>query len=116
MAKTTTSKKTTKTAKAAPVKAKAAPKKKESSSSEGNYSLVVVESPSKAKTIKKYLGKGFQVVACNGHIKDLPKSKLGVDIKNFELELVPITGKKDKNERIQELASKASHIYLAPIS
>ena len=114
MAKTTTSKKTTKTAKAAPVKAKAAPKKKESSSSEGNYSLVVVESPSKAKTIKKYLGKGFQVVACNGHIKDLPKSKLGVDIKNFELELVPITGKKDKIERIQELASKASHIYLAP--
>jgi len=81
----------------------------------GNYDLVVVESPSKAKTIKKYLGKGFQVVASNGHIKDLPKSKLGVDIKDdFALDLVPITGKKDKIERIQELAKKAEHIYLAP--
>lgn len=80
-----------------------------------DYDLVVVESPSKAKTIKKYLGKGFQVVASNGHIKDLPKSKLGVDIKDdFALDLVPITGKKDKIERIQELAKKANHIYLAP--
>lgn len=81
----------------------------------GNYDLVVVESPSKAKTIKKYLGKGFQVVASNGHIKDLPKSKLGVDIKDdFALDLVPITGKKDKIERIQELAKNANEIYLAP--
>jgi DNA topoisomerase-1 len=80
-----------------------------------DYDLVVVESPSKAKTIKKYLGKGFQVVASNGHIKDLPKSKLGVDIKDdFALDLVPITGKKDKIERIQELAKRANHIYLAP--
>src|SRR4051812_25209658 len=75
------------------------------SSNMGTYDLVVVESPSKAKTIKKYLGKGYQVVASNGHIKDLPKSKLGVDIKDdFALDLVPITGKKDKIERIQELA------------
>ena len=81
----------------------------------GEYDLVVVESPSKAKTIKKYLGKGYQVVASNGHIKDLPKSKLGVDVKDdFALDLVPITGKKDKIERIQELAKKANHIYLAP--
>jgi DNA topoisomerase-1 len=80
-----------------------------------DYDLVVVESPSKAKTIKKYLGRGYQVVASNGHIKDLPKSKLGVDIKDdFALDLVPITGKKDKIERIQELAKKANHIYLAP--
>jgi len=79
------------------------------------YDLVVVESPSKAKTIKKYLGKGYQVVASNGHIKDLPKSKLGVDIKdNFSIDLVPITGKKDKIERIQELAKSATLIYLAP--
>ena len=81
----------------------------------GNYDLVVVESPSKAKTIKKYLGKGYQVVASNGHIKDLPKSKLGVDVKDdFALDLVPITGKKDKIERIQELAKHANQIYLAP--
>jgi DNA topoisomerase-1 len=85
------------------------------SSNMGNYDLVVVESPSKAKTIKKYLGKGYQVVASNGHIKDLPKSKLGVDIKDdFALDLVPITGKKDKIERIQELAKNANQIYLAP--
>ncbi len=81
----------------------------------GNYDLVVVESPSKAKTIKKYLGKGYQVVASNGHIKDLPKSKLGVDVKDdFALDLVPITGKKDKIERIQDLAKHANTIYLAP--
>lgn len=81
----------------------------------GPYDLVIVESPSKAKTIKKYLGKGYQVVASNGHIKDLPKSKLGVDVKsNFEIDLVPITGKKDKIERIQDLAKKADKIYLAP--
>lgn len=81
----------------------------------GEYDLVVVESPSKAKTIKKYLGRGFQVVASNGHIKDLPKSKLGVDIKDdFALDLVPITGKKEKIERIQELAKDANQIYLAP--
>ncbi len=83
--------------------------------STSSYDLVVVESPSKAKTIKKYLGRGFQVVASNGHIKDLPKSKLGVDIKDdFALDLVPITGKKDKIERIQELAKFANQIYLAP--
>ena len=81
----------------------------------GGYDLVIVESPSKAKTIKKYLGRGYQVVASNGHIKDLPKSKLGVDIKDdFALDLVPITGKKDKIERIQELAKDANEIYLAP--
>lgn len=88
---------------------------KKSTKSLGDYGLVIVESPSKAKTIKKYLGKGYQVVASNGHIKDLPKSKLGVDIKdNFNIDLVPITGKKDKIERIQELARGANAVYLAP--
>ncbi len=79
------------------------------------YDLVIVESPSKAKTIKKYLGRGFQVVACNGHIKDLPKSKLGVDVKNgFKMDLVPVTGKQDKLQRIKDLAKGAKSIYLAP--
>ncbi len=81
----------------------------------GDYSLVVVESPSKAKTIKKYLGKGYQVVASNGHIKDLPKSKLGVDIEdNFNIDLVPISGKGDKISRICELAKGAQTVFLAP--
>ena len=90
-------------------------KKKTGKRDLGIYSLVIVESPSKAKTIKKYLGKGYQVVASNGHIKDLPKSKLGVDVKDdFNTDLVPITGKQDKIERIQELAKDAQIIYLAP--
>ena len=124
-------KKTTKK-KAAPkkktIKKKAASKKKttkkatskkkvsrKSSSLKKGYGLVVVESPAKAKTIKKYLGTGYQVVASNGHIKDLPKSKLGVELKNnsFKIDLHPITGKKDKIDRIKELAKRAGKIFLA---
>jgi len=94
-------------------------KSKESKQSSGprlrEYDLVVVESPSKAKTIKKYLGPKYQVVASNGHIKDLPKSKLGVDIKDdFALDLVPISGKQDKINKIREVAKNAGQIYLAP--
>lgn len=80
-----------------------------------SFDLVVVESPSKAKTIKKYLGRGYQVIASNGHIKDLPKSKLGVDVKkDFEIDLVHISGKNDKIQRIKELGQEAKRIYLAP--
>lgn len=108
-------KKTAKAEKTAAPKNKKAKTPVRAKASERDYNLVVVESPAKAKTIKKYLGRGFQVVASNGHIKDLPKSKLGVDVKkNFETELVPITGKKNVIERIQELAKDADHIYLAP--
>jgi len=113
--KKTAKKKTAKKKTAKKAAKKKTAKKKTGKRDLGIYNLVVVESPSKAKTIKKYLGKGFQVVASNGHIKDLPKSKLGVDIKeNFAIDLVPITGKKDKIERIQELAKDAQEIYLAP--
>lgn len=115
--KKTAKKVTKKTSKVSKATSEEAPKKKTESVAipTGEYSLVVVESPSKAKTIKKYLGRAFQVVASNGHIKDLPKSKLGVDIKDgFSIDLVPITGKKDKIERIQQLAKGATTIYLAP--
>ena len=58
--------------------------------------LVVVESPAKAKTIKKYLGKNYTVMASNGHIRDLPKSQLGIDVKNnFEPKYITIRGKGD---------------------
>ena len=76
--------------------------------------LVIVESPAKAKTIKKYLGKNYDVVASVGHIRDLPKSKLGVDIEhNFEPQY---ENKRDKSSLIKELkaeAAKADTVYLA---
>ena len=59
-------------------------------------SLVIVESPAKAKTIEKYLGKDFQVLASMGHLRDLPKSSLSVDVKNdFEPVYQPIKGKEE---------------------
>ena len=65
--------------------------------------LVIVESPSKAKTIEKYLGGNYKVTASMGHLRDLPKSKLGVDIDNgFQPEYIPV---KDKKELIEELES-----------
>ncbi|HZR30473.1 MAG TPA: type I DNA topoisomerase [Terriglobales bacterium] len=77
--------------------------------------LVIVESPAKAKTIKKYLGKGFDVEASLGHVKDLPKSQLGVDIDNdFETEYVVIPGKEKVVARLKKLAKDAAAIYLAP--
>jgi len=76
--------------------------------------LIIVESPAKAKTIEKYLGKSYRVVASVGHIRDLPKSKLGVDVKH---DFTPqYENKKEKKEVITELkkkAKKAKNIYLA---
>ncbi len=76
--------------------------------------LVIVESPAKAKTIEKYLGTNYKVRASMGHLRDLPKSKLGVDIENgFEPQYIPV---KDKRELINELkkdAKSASTVYLA---
>ena len=77
--------------------------------------LVIVESPAKAKTIQKYLGKGFTVEASLGHVKDLPKSTLGVDVDNeFETEYIVIPGKEKVLTRLKKLALSADHIYLAP--
>ena len=76
--------------------------------------LVIVESPAKAKTIEKYLGKDFRVLASVGHVIDLPKSKLGVDIENdFEPEYVTIRGKKKVLDELKKAAAKAERVYLA---
>jgi DNA topoisomerase-1 len=77
--------------------------------------LVIVESPAKAKTIQKYLGKGFTVEASLGHVKDLPKSTLGVDIDNeFETEYIVIPGKEKVVAKLKKLALSADSVYLAP--
>jgi DNA topoisomerase-1 len=78
-------------------------------------SLVIVESPTKAKTINKYLGKDYTVEASLGHIKDLPKSKLGVDIEgDFSAEYNVIPGKEKVVAKLKKLAKSAPAIYLAP--
>jgi DNA topoisomerase-1 len=78
-------------------------------------SLVIVESPAKAKTINKYLGKDYEVEASLGHIKDLPKSKLGVDLEgDFSTEYDIIPGKEKVVAKLKKLAKSASAIYLAP--
>jgi len=78
-------------------------------------SLVIVESPAKAKTINKYLGKDYEVEASFGHVKDLPKKTLGVDInKDFETDYEVIPGKEKVVAKLKKLAKSASAIYLAP--
>ena len=77
-------------------------------------SLVIVESPVKAKTIGKYLGKEFEVKACMGHLRDLPKSTLGVDVENdFEPVYKPIKGKEDIISDLKKSAKAADMVYLA---
>jgi len=77
-------------------------------------SLVIVESPSKAKTIGKFLGGRYKVVASVGHVRDLPKSKLGIDIENdFEPQYINIRGKGDVIKELKKEAKKASKVYLA---
>ena len=76
--------------------------------------LVIVESPSKAKTIGKYLGKDYQVKACMGHLRDLPKSTMGVDLEHdFEPQYVPMEAKTDLIRELKKLADQSSCVYLA---
>ena len=76
--------------------------------------LVIVESPSKAKTIEKYLGSKYKVLASNGHVRDLPKSQLGVDIENnFEPQYINIRGKGDLIKELKKEAKKSKKVYLA---
>src|ERR1700678_4047861 len=79
-------------------------------------SLVIVELPAKAKTIGKYLGSDYVVEASIGHIMDLPKNDIGVELKNrtFEPTLIVSPGKEKVVERLKKLASKADMVYLAP--
>ena len=77
------------------------------------HSLVIVESPAKAKTIGKYLGKDFEVKACMGHLRDLPKSTLGVDLEHdFEPVYKPIKGKEDIIADLKKSAKSAEMVYL----
>ncbi len=78
-----------------------------------NMNLVIVESPAKAKTIGKYLGPGFEVKASMGHIRDLPKSTLGVDISTFEPEYLNIKDKADVIKELRKSAKASDKIYLA---
>lgn len=76
--------------------------------------LVIVESPSKAKTIKKYLGSGYNVIASKGHVRDLPATRLSVDIKkHFEPKYAVIKGKEKLVEELKEAAEKSECVYLA---
>ena len=78
-----------------------------------NY-LVIVESPAKAKTINKYLGKNYTVIASMGHMRDLPKSQLGIDIdNNYEPKYITIRGKGDLMAKLKKAAKNADKIYLA---
>lgn len=76
--------------------------------------LVIVESPAKVKTIKKFLGKNYEVVASNGHVRDLPKSQLGIDVENdFEPKYITIRGKGELLASLRKEVKKADKVFLA---
>ncbi len=75
--------------------------------------LVIVESPSKAKTIGKYLGPGYTVKASMGHLRDLPKSTMGVNLDTFDPEYLPVPGKENLIEELRSAAASAQTVYLA---
>ena len=76
--------------------------------------LLIVESPAKAKTIKKFLGTNYEVVASNGHVRDIPKSRMGIDVENdYEPKYITIRGKGDVLAKMRKEVKKADKIYLA---
>jgi DNA topoisomerase-1 len=78
------------------------------------HNLVIVESPAKVKTIKKFLGSSYEVAASNGHVRDLPKSKMGIDIENdYEPKYITIRGKGELLAGLRKLVKKADRVYLA---
>src|SRR5512146_2809681 len=77
-------------------------------------SLLIVESPAKARTLKGYLGKDFRVEASVGHVKDLPKNELGVDVEDLTPRYGDIRGKGKVLQELAKAAQEAKVIYLAP--
>ena len=76
--------------------------------------LVIVESPAKAKTIQKYLGKGYDVIASMGHVRDLPENRLSVDVKkHFQPKYTVIKGKEKLVEELEKMADKSEAVFLA---
>ena len=76
--------------------------------------LIIVESPAKSKTIKRFLGKNYEVVASNGHVRDMPKSQMGIDFDNdFEPKYITIRGKGELLAKLRKEVKKADHVYLA---
>ena len=113
-------KKTAVASDAAPVEAPVKPKRRkravavDGGGDTGGKALIIVESPAKAKTINKYLGKNFHVEASVGHIKNLPKSKIGIDVENgVTPEYETIKGKDDVIDRLKQHAAKATAVYIA---
>ena len=103
-----------KPAKKAAAKKTAAKKTASKAKKKQGHKLVLVESPTKAKTIERYLGKGFVVRASMGHLRDLPKSQFGIDVENnFEPKYINIRGKGDLIKSLKKEASKADKVYLA---
>ncbi len=95
-------------------KAKAAKKTTAKAGAKTKKHLVIVESPSKAKTIEKFLGKNYAVRASNGHLRDLPKSKIGIDIEHdFEPQYTTIRGKAPLIKQLKDEAKKADKVFLA---
>jgi DNA topoisomerase I len=116
-ARTTRAKKTTAAAKKPARSRKAAPPpvvEDNTPAPAGGTALVIVESPAKAKTIGKYLGRGYRVKATVGHVMDLPEKKLGIDIENgFTPEYVAIEGKKKTLDELKHAADESNQIFIA---
>ena len=80
----------------------------------GSHKLVIVESPAKAKTIQKYLGKNYEVIASMGHVRDLPKSTLGVDVEhNFTPKYLNIRKQSETIKKLKSAAKSSDKIFLA---
>ena len=95
-------------------KSRAAPNEYDNGSNGAGSALVIVESPAKAKTISKYLGRGYRVRATIGHVRDLPEKKLGIDLeKNFAPEYVTIAGKEKTLAELKSAAKESSAVYIA---